>query len=108
MKNTNTATRGSFDAQIERGVLGVVAALSAALAIAGFTLAAGLEVFAPCRVVYRTAQSVQGSLACQSYAAIVWLSLLFLLAALVLGGIVMAQAFRRRRPKVDRGRRQSH
>ena len=44
------------------------------LAASGFAAAAWLEAFEPCRVQYRVSDAVQGSLACQSYNAIVLLS----------------------------------
>jgi len=77
--------------------LALVAVVSCGLAVVGFVVSASLDVFAPCRLVYRTQQSVQGSLACQSYAAINLSAVLFVLAALVLGIVVTVRALLRRR-----------
>ncbi|HUO68283.1 MAG TPA: hypothetical protein VMV37_12140, partial [Gammaproteobacteria bacterium] len=58
-----------------------VAVGSGVLAFIGFVSASSIDFFAPCRVVYRTQQAVQDSLACQSYSAITLASILFSLAA---------------------------
>jgi hypothetical protein len=44
------------------------------LAGSGFAAAAWLDAFAPCRVLYQVSDAVHGSLACQSYYAIVLFS----------------------------------
>ena len=73
-----------------------VAAASLFVAALGFGAATWLEVFAPCRVLYRVQPTVQGSLACQTYAALNLASLLLALAALVLVLVAAVRAFGRR------------
>jgi hypothetical protein len=58
-----------------------VAVGSGVLAILGFVATSSLDFFDPCRVLYRTQQVVQDSLACQTYSAITLASMLFSLAA---------------------------
>lgn len=77
--------------------LALVSLTSAALAAVGFALAAWLDVFAPCRVVYRAPQVVYDSLACQSYAAIALFSSLLVGAAGVLGIVATVLLYGRRR-----------
>ncbi len=69
------------------------------LAGAGFIAADRLDAFEPCRVSYRLQATVEGSLACQSYYAVVLFSTLLSFAAcglLLLAGIL---ALVRRRPR---------
>lgn len=80
-----------------------VAVGSGVLSFIGFVCASSLDFFAPCRVLYRTQQAVQESLACQIYSAIFLASMLFAVAAL---GLVVAAgvlAFSRRRALRSRG-----
>jgi hypothetical protein len=58
---------------------------SGILGIVGSAVVPSLEMFAPCRTLYRTDQAVEGSLACQVFSAIGLASLLFLLAAVGFG-----------------------
>lgn len=58
-----------------------VAVGSGVLSLIGFVSASSLDFFAPCRVIYRLDEAVQGSLACQSYSAITLASVLFFCAA---------------------------
>ncbi len=52
----------------------LTAGASGLLAAGGLATAAWLDAFAPCRVLYRLSDAVHGSLACQSYNAIVLFS----------------------------------
>jgi ABC-type transport system involved in cytochrome c biogenesis permease subunit len=75
-------------------LLAVTSAVAAAIsALASSSLAA----FEPCRVLYRTHQPVQDSLACQAHSAIGLLSLLFLLGSFVLALFAGASWFGNRR-----------
>jgi hypothetical protein len=75
----------------------LVATISCALAVGGFVVSGSVESFAPCRLLYRTRQPVQDSLACQAYAAITLLSLLLFVGAIVLAIAAGVLAFVRRR-----------
>lgn len=76
--------------------LGIVAVASLVTAALGFGASQSLQVFAPCRIVYRTPQAVHDSLACQAYIAINLMSALLTLAALVLVLVVAGRLFRGR------------
>lgn len=76
------------------------------LAVSGFASAAWLDAFEPCRVLYRVSDAVRGSLACQSYNAIVLLSWGLALGACgmaVIAGIL--GLVRRRAPPNERAPR---
>ena len=52
----------------------LTAGASGFLAASGFAAAAWLDAFEPCRVLYQVSDAVHGSLACQSYSAIILFS----------------------------------
>jgi len=62
----------------------LTAGASGLLAAGGFALAAWLDAFAPCRVSYRVGDNVHGTLACQSYSAIMLFSTLLVLGTCAL------------------------
>jgi hypothetical protein len=75
----------------------ITAVASGVVAVGGYALAARFDAFEPCRVLYRLPENVHGSLACQSYSAIVLFSGLLALAACVLVCLAGILAFVRRR-----------
>jgi hypothetical protein len=77
----------------------ITAGASGVLAVGGFALAARLDAFEPCRVLYRLQETVEGSLACQSYYAIVLFSTLLAYAACGLVGLAGILLFVRRRTR---------
>jgi hypothetical protein len=91
-RGTVPSSAAALKVAITAGAGGVVAA-------GGYALAAGLDVFAPCRVLYRLQENVYGSLACQSYYAIVLFSGLLAFAACGLAGLAGILAFVRRRSR---------
>jgi hypothetical protein len=74
-----------------------VAVGSGVLAVIGFASTSSLDLFDSCRVLYRTQQSVQDSLACQTYSAITLASMLFALAAVGFAVAAGVLVFSRRR-----------
>jgi hypothetical protein len=86
------ASEGALKMAVTAGASGVIAA-------GGYALATQLDAFEPCRVLYRLADNVYGSLACQSYSAIVLFSGLLAFAACGLAGLAGILAFVRRRSR---------
>jgi hypothetical protein len=87
-------------------LFGLTAGASGLLAASGFAAAAWLDAFAPCRVLYRVSDAVHGSLACQSYYAIVLFSTGIAFGACgiaAIGGILFL--VRRRAPQNERAPR---
>lgn len=81
--------------------LALAALAAGAIAVVGFSLAASLDLFAPCRIVYRMQPAVYGSLECQLYAAITLFSLLLsavagIVAIVVAVRVCLWRAARRR------------
>lgn len=73
-----------------------------ALASVAFLLGRYLRVFEACRVLYRTRQPVQDSLACQAYSALGFFAVLALLAALASAGVALVRRNRFPRNAVTR------
>jgi hypothetical protein len=84
----------------ERALLIALTAGAGLLLAAGaFVAAVWLDAFEPCRVPYRLPPSLEGSLACQAYYALVLFSKLLSLAACglaVLAGILFSVRRRKR------------
>jgi hypothetical protein len=81
-----TRSNGSFDLSPA-----VLSGTLAALASVAFLLGRYPRVFEACRVLYRSHQPVQDSLACQAYSALGFFTVLALLAALASAGVALVR-----------------